>query len=93
MPACSCTVTTSCLTDFTLSDITNASSPIVLSSTIPESALTYTESPLPSVGTHTYSLVISGKDQSGNSISSPAVTTTVNVPSITLAPPSPRITL
>jgi hypothetical protein len=85
-PACSTTVTTSCLTDFTLSDITNA--PVVISSTIPESVLTYTLSPLPAVGSHTYSLFISGKDQSGNAVSSSPVTTTVAVPSLTLSPPT-----
>lgn len=88
IPACSSSVTTSCLTTFTLSDITSVGSPIVISSTIPSNVLTYTLTPLPSVGNHTYSLIISAKDQSGNSISSSPVTATVAVPSFTLSPPN-----
>lgn len=46
-PACSTTVTTMCLSTYTLTDITNASNPVVISSTIPATALSYTLSPLP----------------------------------------------
>ena len=82
LPSCSSTVTASCLTGYTLTD-TTGSTPVVISSTIPANALTYTETPLPSVGAHTWSLVVNGKDQSGNSISSNPVTLTLTVPSLT----------
>lgn len=88
LPACSGTVTNTCLTTFTIADITTASTPVVISSAIASTATSYTLTPLPTVGSHTYSLIISGKDQSGNSISSTPVTTTVVVPGITLNPPT-----
>ena len=88
LPGCSATVTTACLTTFTLSDTTVAATPVVISSTIPYNVLTYTLTPLPAVGAHTYSLMISGKDQSGNAISSTPITTTVTVPSLVLSPPT-----
>lgn len=88
LPACSASVTSACLTTFTLSDITNASAPVVVSSAIASTATTYSLTPLPAVGSHTYSLIISGKDQSGGAISSTPVTTTVVVPGITLNPPT-----
>jgi hypothetical protein len=84
---CSATVTSSCLVGYTLTD-TTFSPGSVISSAILATALTYTESPLPSVGSHTYSLVATGKDQSGNPVSSTPATVTVAVPSITLLPPS-----
>lgn len=87
LPACSTTVTTSCLTGYTLSDITSLSSPVVVSSAIAESALTYTLAPLPTVGSHTYSLVVNGKDQSSNAISSTPASVTLTIPSFTLNPP------
>jgi hypothetical protein len=88
LPGCSATVTAACLTTFTITDITTASAPLVISSTIPYSTLTYMLTPLPAVGAHTYSLMISGKDQSGNAISSAPITATVTVPAITLNPPT-----
>ena len=88
MPACPATTPKSCVSGYTLTDITVATAPVVLSSAIAETALTYTESPLPSVGSHTWSLVVNGYDQSGNAISSAPVTVTATVPSITLNPPT-----
>jgi hypothetical protein len=87
LPDCSATVTSSCLTGYILTDAT-VSPGTVINSTIPATALTYTETPLPGVGSHTYSLVATGKDQSGNSASSVPVTVIVTVPSITLNPPT-----
>lgn len=88
VPACSTTVTTSCLTTFTITDTTSA--PVVISSTIPSTVLTYTLTPEPAPGAHTYSLALSGKDQTGKAISSSTVSTTVTVPvpPFTLNPPT-----
>lgn len=88
VPACSSTVKTACLSGYTLTDVTTAASPVVISSTIAETALTYSESPLPSVGSHTWNLVVNGFDQSGNAISSAPATVTLSVPAITLNPPT-----
>jgi hypothetical protein len=77
IPVCSTTVTAACLTTYTLSDITNAPSPVIVSSSR-ANVLTYTLAPLPKPGSHTYSLVVSGRDQSGISKSSiPAAVTVV----------------
>src|ERR1700761_9305813 len=81
-PACSTTVTTLCLSGYTLTD-TTGTTPVVVSSTIPATALSYTLSPLPAAGARTYSLVVNGKDQSGNPAASPPVTATVTIPSAT----------
>jgi hypothetical protein len=86
-PACSTTVTTDCLSGFTLSDITNATKPVVISSTIAPTALTYTQTPAGAAGSHTYSLVVNGKDQSGNPAASTPVTSTATIPSNTPPPP------
>lgn len=88
LPACSSTVTNTCLTTFTISDITSLSSPVVISSSIAETATAYTLASLPTPGDHVYSLIISGKDQGGGAISSTAVTAKVTVPAITLNPPT-----
>lgn len=86
-PACSTTVTSMCLSGYTLTDVTNASSPTVVSSTIPATALSYTLTAMPAAGARTYSLVINGKDQTGNPASSAPVTANVTVPSATPPPP------
>jgi hypothetical protein len=57
-PACSGTVTTSCTVGQTITDITVPATPVVISSTISATALTYTETPFPSPGVHTWSLVV-----------------------------------
>lgn len=88
VPVCSATVTTSCKSNLALSDITSLSSPVVINNDIADTLLTYSLTPLPSVGPHTYSLIVVGKDQSGNQIVSPAATATVTVPAITLNPPT-----
>jgi len=85
-PACSRSVRTMCQTGYTLSDVTTASAPVVISSTIAESALTYTLTPLPSVGAHIYDLVINGKGRSGNAVQSAPATVTVTVPFKTSSP-------
>jgi len=87
-PACSRFVTTMCQTGYTLSDVTTASAPVVISSTIAESALTYTLTPLPSAGAHIYDLVINGRGRSGNAVQSAPATVTVTVPVKTVSPPT-----
>jgi hypothetical protein len=87
-PACSKSVTTMCQTGYTLSDVTTASAPVVISSTIAESAVTYTLTPLPSVGSHVYNLVIRARGIRGDAVKSAPVTVTVSVPSMTFCPPT-----
>jgi hypothetical protein len=77
IPACTGTVTTSCLTAFTLTDTTANT---VVSSTIASNLTTYTYTPtggIPFGYNHSFSLVVTGKDSSGNVITSPAATTSV----------------
>lgn len=88
IPLCSTTVTTSCKSNLVLSDITSLSSPVVVNNDIADTLLTYTLTPLPTVGAHTYSLYVVGKDQSGNEIMGTPATATVTVPAITLNPPT-----
>jgi hypothetical protein len=78
IPVCKKGVTVACVTNYTLSDITDASMPKVISSGI-GNVLTYTLTLLPTVGSHTYRLLVSGRDQSGNSKSSPPATATLVV--------------
>ena len=66
--------------------MTNASSPVVISSSI-GNVLTYTLTSLPTAGSHTYGLLVSGRDQSGNSKSSVPATATVVVGGANLNPP------
>ena len=75
LPVCSREVRAACLTAYTLRDLTNASEPVSISSSI-GNVLSYTLNGLPKSGTHTYSLVVSGIDQNGTSRSStPAIAT------------------
>jgi hypothetical protein len=75
VPVCSKKVKAACLTTYTLSDVTNASEPMSISSSI-GNVLSYTLNQLPKSGTHIYSLVASGLDQNGTSRSStPAIAT------------------
>jgi len=77
VPACTVTVTTSCMTAFTLTDTTTGT---VVSSTIPFTILTYTYTPasgIPFGYNHSFSLTVSGKDASGNAVSSLPATTSV----------------
>lgn len=78
VPACSATVTTSCLTTFTLTDTTAST---VVSSTIPSSTLTFTYTPIGGIPfgyNHTFSLTVSGKDVNGNAVTSSAVSTSIS---------------
>jgi hypothetical protein len=73
LPVCSTKVRAACLTAYTLRDLTNASEPVSISSSI-GNVLSYTLNRLPKSGTHTYDLVVSGIDQNGTSRSStPAI--------------------
>ena len=75
VPVCSRKVKAACLTAYILSDVTNASEPMSISSSI-GNVLSYTLNSQPKSGTHTYSLVASGIDQNGTSRSStPAIAT------------------
>ena len=77
-PACTGTVTTSCLTTFTLTDTTAAT---VVSSTIASNATTFTYTPtggIPFGYSHTFSLTISGKSSTGTTVTSSPATTTVS---------------
>lgn len=83
-PICSASTppaTTSCLgPNYSLTDITNASNPVVVAN--PSiTALSYSL-PLPSPGSHTYTLVVNAKAFDGSTVSSPPATVTVVVPTV-----------
>lgn len=90
IPACSATVTTSCISGFTISDVTNAGAPVVLNSAIPATALTwtYTVPPLTAAATHTYGLATNAKDSGGSVESSAQVTAMIAVPAVPPNPPT-----
>ncbi len=88
LAACSPTVTTFCLVGYQLSDITTPTAPVIISSTIALGATSYSLTPLPSIGSHTWGLYVLGKDQAGNAIISAPETVTATVPAITLNPPT-----
>jgi hypothetical protein len=79
-PPCSKLVIKMCRTGYTLTDVTTASAPVVISSTIAKNALNYTLAPLPSAGLHIYSLVINGKGRSGAVVCSDPARIAVHVP-------------
>lgn len=77
IPACTTTVTTSCLTTFTLTDTTTGT---VISSAIPSTTLTYTYAPtggIPFGYSHSFSLTVNGINAAGTTVASAPVTTTV----------------
>lgn len=79
---------TSCIVSTGATDITSLSSPVVLTTSIPYTTLTYTLTTLPSAGSHSYVVFYEAKDQSGNSVvSANSNTATVTVPSSTPNPP------
>src|SRR6201996_8357020 len=77
LPACSSTVTTSCVTGYTLT--MDSTTTVAGPSSIGPTLTTFTQTPLPAVGSHSYSLVMNGFDAVGNAIVSGAATTTVTV--------------
>lgn len=86
-PACTSTVTKSCVTGFTLT--MDGSTTVAGPSSIGPTVTTYTQTPLPAVGTHAYSLVMNGFDGLGNAIVSGAATVSVIIPApVTLNPPT-----
>jgi len=86
LPTCPATNPTSCVTGFTLTmDGTQVAGP----SSIGPTATTYTQTPLPAVGNHAYSLCMNGFDAVGAAIVSSSATATVNVAApVTLNPPT-----
>jgi hypothetical protein len=77
LPACPATSPTSCVTGYTLSmDGTQVAGPTAIG----PAATTYTQTPLPTPGTHAYSLVMNGFDGVGSPTQSAAATASVNVP-------------
>lgn len=86
LPACPASNPTSCVSGFTLTmDGTQVAGP----STLGPTAVTFTQTPLPAVGNHTYTLCANGFDAFGAAITSSTVTATVNIAApVTLAPPS-----
>lgn len=87
-PACTSTVTKSCVTGFTL--MMDGSTTVAGPSSIGPTLTTYTQTPLPAVGTHSYVLTMNGFDGVGNaivSVGSNMVSVTVPAP-VTLNPPT-----
>lgn len=76
-PACSTVVTTNCLVSFTLTDVSIPSAPVIVSNNISISSLSYVMSTLPALGTHSYTLVVVGKDAVGHSITSSPASTSI----------------
>lgn len=88
-PACTQTVTTDCIKSFTLSEGSTSVA------TIPATAATsysYTLPSLPSVGTHTYTLVATAAYQGGTINSLPA-TVSLQVPGVPATPGSFTVVL
>lgn len=77
-PACSTTVTTMCLQNVELEDVTNPTA--VAIATLASSAVGYTLTPLPAAGAHTYALFYNAKDATGAATVSPQSTVAVTVP-------------
>lgn len=86
LPTCPATSPASCVSGFSITmDGTQIAGPSALGPT----ATTFTQTPLPSVGNHTYSLVENGFDAGGKAIASTAVTASANVPApVTLNAPT-----
>ena len=88
-PPCSKSVKKMCRTGYTLTDVTATSAPVVITSTIAEEAYTYTLTPLPSPGSHTYSLVVNSfKNSTGKTVYSDPATVTVAAPYMYSNPPA-----
>jgi hypothetical protein len=84
LPVCPATSPKACASGFTLSmDGTQIAGP----SSIGPTVTTYTQTPLPAVGSHSYSIVMNGFDATGAAIQSTAATATVNVPAPVVIPP------
>jgi hypothetical protein len=81
-PPCSKSVKKMCRTGYTLTDVTATSAPVVVTSTIAQDSTTYTITPLPSAGLHTYNLVVNAKNSMRKAIHSDPATVTVAVPSM-----------
>jgi hypothetical protein len=87
-PPCSRSVKKMCQTGYSLIDVTAASAPVVITSTIANSASTYTLVPLPSAGVHIYNLVVTAKGSNGMTVYSAPATVKVVVPSMFSNPPA-----
>jgi hypothetical protein len=73
--------TSACLgPNYSLTDITNASNPVVVAN--PSITALSFSLPLPSAGSHTYTLVINAKAFDGSTVASPPATVTVVVPAV-----------
>jgi hypothetical protein len=73
-PVCSTSVQKMFQIGYTLTDITAVSAPVVISSTIAPTALTYRLTPLRSAGSHIYHLVINARGGNGKPVhSAPAL--------------------
>ncbi len=77
LPACPATAPKSCVSGYRLSMDGNQ---LAAESNIGPTSTTYTQTPLPSPGSHAYSLIMVGFDALGAAISSTPATATVNVP-------------
>ena len=76
--SCSATVKTSCVSGYWLLETTNPANPFIAG--IPAYAKTYTLTPLPSPGVHTYALQANGINAQGAMVHSTKALVTVTVP-------------
>jgi hypothetical protein len=97
-PNCAFTATppvaTICVQGFTLTDITTPTAPVVLQPTcLGPASTSFVIAPLPSVGSHTYSLVTNGLGSTGAANNSAPSTVTVSVPAPSPSGPSSIIAI
>jgi hypothetical protein len=79
-PPCSKARKKMCQTGYSLSDITVASAPVLIDAAIAQESTTYTVTPLPSAGPHTFSLVVNARNSSGKPVQSEPASVKVSVP-------------
>jgi len=77
-PACTATLTTMCLVNVELEDVTSPTS-VVIATPAPAST-GYTLTPLPAAGVRTYALFYNAKDATGAATVSPQSTVAVTIP-------------
>ena len=77
--ACSTSVTSACLLNYTLTDTTVSASPVVVSSTIDPTASSYSQTVDIAYGNRIYSLVLSYKDETGTTQTTGAATASLEV--------------
>jgi hypothetical protein len=81
-PSCSTSVTISCLTGLTLTDVTKPRAPVVVAgpNVLRAGTNTFTLTPLPRAGVHRYTLVNNARNNNGRAVTSAPANVSVTVP-------------